>query len=144
MNRGYLKHVFCNLHCILILLMQWCINQCGLLCKYSGTQSLRVLTTLVDSFAFTVTYLRNIFRSWLTKIIWPVVCMQIEGKTGSSYFEFCAGQRHPRLYVEQSRHSHIMTTIQKWIFEGFILGLNTIVHVILQLLPNSISLNPHL
>ena len=44
--------------------------------------------------------------------------------------------------VNQPRHRHVPTTVQKQVFERFILGLNPVVCVVVQLPPHTEWLGP--
>ena len=46
--------------------------------------------------------------------------------------------------VNQPRHRHVPTTVQKRVFERFIMGLNPVVCVVVQLPPHTECLDPHL
>ena len=46
--------------------------------------------------------------------------------------------------VNEPQHRHVPATVQKQVFERFILGLNPIVCVVVQLPPHMEHLDPHL
>ena len=54
------------------------------------------------------------------------------------------GHKHLHQQIDQPRHGHVPATIQKRIFKRFVLGLNPVVRVVVELPPNAIGLDPHL
>ena len=54
------------------------------------------------------------------------------------------GHKYVDEQVNQPRHRHVPTTVQKRVFERFILGLNPVVCVVVQLPPHTECLDPHL
>ena len=54
------------------------------------------------------------------------------------------GHKYVDEQVNQPRHQHVPTTVQKRVFERFILGLNPVVCVVVQLPPHTECLDPHL
>ena len=54
------------------------------------------------------------------------------------------GHKYVDEQVNQPRHGHVLTTVQKRVFERFILGLNPVVCVVIQLPPHAECLDPHL
>ena len=54
------------------------------------------------------------------------------------------GHKYVDEQVNQPRHRHVPTTVQKRVFERFILGLNPVVCVVVQLPPHTERLDPHL
>ena len=54
------------------------------------------------------------------------------------------GHKYVDEQVNQPQHRRVPTTVQKQVFERFILGLNPVVCVVIQLPPHTECLDPHL
>ena len=98
--------------------MQCHTNQCGLPCKYSGMSFLIVSTTLEDTFALHVTYLKYRLRprNTVANFILPVTY-----KYPTGLLRYLLQDKNSDEQIYQSRHGHIAAAVEKGILKHLVL-----------------------
>ena len=124
-----------------IWVMQCCTNQCGLPCKYSG-MSFLIMSTTLEGHLSHVTYLkyRSCPRNTVADFILPVTYKY----PPQAYFAICTGTKTLMSRYINLDIDILQQQLRKGILKCLVLCLSAIVCVVIQLVPNTECLNPHL